>query len=44
MTLSRLIFRIFAALVLILFFLVTYEPARCQTPASTPSSVQAAQH
>jgi hypothetical protein len=42
MSLYRLIFRIFAALALVLFFLMTYEPARCQTLAST-SSVQTAQ-
>jgi hypothetical protein len=39
----RIIFRIAAALALILFFLMTYEPARCQTPNSTQSSIQATQ-
>jgi hypothetical protein len=33
----RIIFRIAAALALIIFFLMTYEPARSQTPHSTPS-------
>jgi hypothetical protein len=33
----RIIFRIAAALALILFFLMTYEPAPCQTSRSTPS-------
>jgi hypothetical protein len=28
----RIIFRIAAAVALILFFLMTYEPAHCQTP------------
>jgi hypothetical protein len=35
-----IIFRIAAALALILFFLMTYEPARCQTQRSTPSVQQ----
>lgn len=39
----RILFRIAAALALILFFLMTYEPARCQTPAPAPSSTQSAQ-
>jgi hypothetical protein len=39
----RILFRIAAALALILFFLMTYEPARCQTPHSTPSSLHATQ-
>ena len=29
---SRIVFRILALLALVLFFLMTYEPARCQTP------------
>jgi hypothetical protein len=39
----RILFRIAAALALILFFLMTYEPARCQTRTATQSSLQAAQ-
>jgi hypothetical protein len=38
----RILFRIAAALALILFFLMTYEPARCETRTATPSSLQAA--
>jgi hypothetical protein len=34
----RILFRIAAALALILFFLMTYEPARCQTPAPAPTA------
>ena len=39
----RILFRIAAALALILFFLMTYEPARCQTPTAMHSSVQGTQ-
>jgi hypothetical protein len=39
----RILFRIAAALALILFFLMTYEPARCQTRTATPTSFQASQ-
>jgi hypothetical protein len=40
----RILFRIAAALAFVLFFLMTYEPAHCQTRTSTDSSFQAAQH
>ena len=38
MSTYRILFRIAAALALILFFLMTYEPARCQTPTARHSS------